>query len=535
MRSKREQRWLSVAAVAAAGAVALTGCGSPSTAVGGAAAGTGSQGSTGEVDTNATMRVGATVATSLDPIAAPEAVRTLMSTWPVYDRLLQVTEDGQYAPMLATEWNFSDNGSTLDLKLREGVTFTDGTPFNGDAVKANIDRYRAAAGSASATATAAISSVDVVAPNEVKLRLSRPTTTILNTIAIPIGGAMISPKALGNADLATKPVGTGAYVLESFEPGQKITYKRRSDGKIWDTNAGKPAEVQIGAYAPDASNNAIRTGQLDVAQAGGGTTQLQSEIDSGKVIVRRQPTASTVSGMFLNSTIPALANIKVRQAINTALDRESLVAAFGEGQAARVQPFPSTLPGFYEAGEKSYAYDVDAAKKLLAEAGYPNGLDLGEFLVANNGRMPAQAQAVQAGLSEIGIQIGLRSVDILQLTTEYSKSNAPGMFTYMTSASLDPSAWFTWLYTSPLTLPGGTPEAMKPLLVGVDDSSLSDTQRKAKAEAVNKFSVENALYAPLMQGVTGMLITPKVGGTGTGNLPFTPFGVSDLRNVYITK
>lgn len=535
MRSKSERRRLSVAALTAAGVVALTGCGSPSSVAGAGGSGATGQGSTGEVDTNATLRVGATVATSLDPVAAPEAVRTLMSTWPVYDRLLQVTEDGQYAPMLATEWAFSDNGTTLDLKLREGVTFTDGAPFNGDAVKANLERYRAATGSASATATAVISSVDVVAPNEVKLRLSRPTTTILNTIAIPIGGAMISPNALGNSDLATKPVGTGAYVLESFEPGQRITYKRRSDGNIWDADTGKPAQVQIGSYAPDASNNAIRTGQLDVAQAGGGTTQLQSDIDSGKVIIRRQPTASTVSGVFLNSSIPALANVKVRQAVNTAIDRESLVAAFGEGQAARVQPFPSTVSGFYEAGEKSYAYDVDAAKNLLAEAGYPDGLDLGEFLVANNGRMPAQAQAIQAGLAEIGIQIGLRSVDILQLITEYGKSNAPGILTYMTSASLDPSAWFNWLYASPLTLPGGTPEALKPLLVGVDDSSLPDAERKAKAEAVNKFSVDNAIYAPLMQGVTGLLITPKVGGTATGNLPFTPFGVSDLRNVYVTK
>ena len=112
-------------------AVLLAACGGPAATGGGAARG-------------GTLRIGFPVTQTLDPALTPGAAAMLSSTWPVYDRLLQVTEDARYAPMLATRWRFSSGGRTLTLDLRQGVTFSEGTRFDAAAVKAHIDRYRAA-------------------------------------------------------------------------------------------------------------------------------------------------------------------------------------------------------------------------------------------------------------------------------------------------------------------------------------------------------------------------------------------------------
>src|SRR5699024_9574264 len=120
---------------------------------------------------------------------------------------------GDYIPMLATSWEFTDHGNTLRLHLHKDVTFSDGTPFDASAVKANIHRYKTTPNSKDAASI--VKSVEVISPHVVDLDLARPSRDILNALAQPVVGIMVSPKALDNPDLGTRPVGTGAWTIKS--------------------------------------------------------------------------------------------------------------------------------------------------------------------------------------------------------------------------------------------------------------------------------------------------------------------------------
>lgn len=500
-------------------------------ACGGGAASTGTGGAT---DPDAALRVGFPVTQTLDPALTPGAAAMLSSTWPVYDRLLQVSEDARYEPMLAEKWRFSADGRTLTLDLRRGVTFSDGTKFDADAVKANIDRYKTAP--AVAESSASIATVDVVSDHVVKLHLTRPTRAVLNALAAPAPGAMISPTALNNRDLATRPVGTGAWVIDTFRPGQQVTYKRRTDSAgIWDGRTGKVARVEITSRSTDAAYAAVRSGQADIVLSSGDDSELRSEIDARRLRLRALPTTMTIAGMFMNQTVRPFDDKRVRQAVNYAIDRASIVKAFAPTTSPRVQPFPKVLGGFDPALENTYPHDPGKARALLAEAGYPRGLDAGEFLVANMAQFPHIAQAVQADLADIGMRIRLKLYDTRQLVTYYSRSGAPGMFTYITFPSIESGADFTWLYDNPLTMPGGVPTSLAARFAGADDPGVSEPVRASRAAAVNRYATANALYAPVWQGVPGYIVTGRVRGLDQGRGFLAPYGAEDFRYVYLTR
>jgi peptide/nickel transport system substrate-binding protein len=376
----------------------------------------------------------------------------------------------------------------------------------------------------------------VVSDYVVKLRLTRPTRAVLNALAAPAPGAMISPSALKNKDLATHPVGTGAWVIDTFRPGQRVTCKRRGDSAgIWDDRTGKVARVEITSQATDAAYAAVQSGQADIVLSSGDNRQLQSKIDAHRLKLRALPTTMTIAGMFMNQTVQPFDDKRVRQAVNYAIDRTSIVKAFAPTTSPRVQPFPKVLGGFDPALENTYPYDPGKAKALLAEAGYPHGLDAGEFLVTNMAQFPNLAQAVQANLADIGMKIRLKPYDTRQLVTYYSKSGAPGMFGYITFPSIEPGADFTWLYDNPLTMPGGVPKSLVARFGGADDPGAAEQVRASRVAAVNGYATSNALYAPVWQGVPGYVITDKVHGLDDGRDLLAPYGAQDFRYVYLTR
>jgi peptide/nickel transport system substrate-binding protein len=505
-------------------ALTLAGCGNANRPSGG-----------GAVDQNADLRIGIKVPQSLDPRQAPEAAQMLVGTWPVYDRLIQITPQARYAPMLATKWSFSAGGKVLTLTLRKGVTFSDGTPFNADAVKATLDAYLAAGKTTVQQTLADIARVEVAGPDTVKLDLQAPSTTALAALASPVGGGMISPKALHGKDLATHPVGTGAYVIDSFQPGQKVVYKRRTDkGGIWDPSTGKPATVEINTYpSPDAMSNAVKSGQADIVTWAGDRKPIRPLLDSGRLQAQPMGTVLNMVGLNLNKKAKPYDNVKVRQAINYAIDRDAIVQAFVPSSAKRVQPWPAGMPGFDNAREGAYRYDPAQAKRLLAEAGYPNGVDGGEILVAQTGTIPQAAEAVQANLAAVGIKIKLRTVDVLTLVTQWAQGKSTGEVMYMSLPSIDAYSWLRRLFLDPAWTPAGPDPQMVQLIQGTDVPTLTDAQRAAKVGAAIKYATDNALYAPLWQGAGGYLGGAKV--KGLDDLASVNGGVADFRNVWLVR
>ena len=158
------------------------------------------------------LRLGySTGPSSLDPARATSGGDRVYLL-PVYDRIVRLTNAGEPQPMLATKWEFTKNGNGLLLTLRRGVKFQDGTPFDAQAVKANIDRYRTMEGSTQRAVLSSVSEVNVLDAGRVEIVCKEGCGGLLRTLG-DNPGMMVSPKAFSNPDLATKPVGAGPYTV----------------------------------------------------------------------------------------------------------------------------------------------------------------------------------------------------------------------------------------------------------------------------------------------------------------------------------
>lgn len=310
------------------------------------------------------------IVSSFDPHKATDNydVRWLA---PVYDRLLHAQPEGGIGPGLATDWNFPDE-LTLELTLREGVTFHDGAVFDAEVVKANLERAMSleAASPVTQTAVAPIESVEVIDATHVAINLVEPAYGLLYDLAIQ-PGFMINPAAFDNADLEMNPAGSGMYELEEFRPGDRATYTRY-DG-YWDPSAAAAQTfVLINMANAETRLNAVISGEVD-------TTFLESRqvstAEGAGLTVDEVPTLSFFN-LYTNTTLGGLDDVRVRQALAFAIDRQQLTTIVA-GEAT-VQPFPSSSNVYnpdYPADY--YAYDPEKARSLLADAGYPDGITLG--------------------------------------------------------------------------------------------------------------------------------------------------------------
>jgi peptide/nickel transport system substrate-binding protein len=295
----------------------------------------------------------------------------------VYDKLLTQDADGKPVADLATEFSYDETNTTLSLTLREGVTFTDGAAFDADAVKANLDVARAATGEAG-TALGSISSVEVVDATHVDLVLSRPDPGLLQSLARS-SGYMASPDALDSPDLATNPVGSGPYVYDAdaSTAGSDYTFTRNED--YWDADSYPFDTVEV-QYLDDTTAvlNGLRSGQIDGSTAQ--TNDLQEGAESADLTVTTY-TSGGIEGIYLwdraGTLAPALGDVRVRQAINYAIDRQSIVDVVknGLGQPT-VQVFGPESDGYDASLEGTYDFDLDKAQELMAEAGYADGFSM---------------------------------------------------------------------------------------------------------------------------------------------------------------
>ena len=325
-----------------------------------------------------------------------------------YDRLVHQAPDASAVPGLAESWDFSEDGSSLTFRLRDGVTFHDGEPFDAEAVKANIERAQTVEGSAVVSELSVIESVEVVDDLTVRFALGGPAAS-LPLILSDRAGAMVSPAAFDNPDLDTAPVGAGMFTVSNYDEGASVTYQAYPD--YWDPDAVNVDTIEMQIQADSSTRlNAARTGQIDwtfidqnqVADAeAGGLTLL--------------PTLTLSSQhLQLNRSRDVFADARVRQAVNHAIDRESIVEAllFGQGQASW-QIFPD---GYFanSPDAATYPYDPDRARELLAEAGYPDGFSFELITSAIPARVQV-AEAIQGQLAQVGITMNISQVPGAQI------------------------------------------------------------------------------------------------------------------------
>ena len=437
------------------------------------------------------LRIGTLVqgVSSFDPSQAQEG-HFMPFYQAVYDTLIRRLPNGELVPMLATEWSFDESQTTLTLKLRDDVTFSDGAPFDAAAAKANLDAFRAGTGPQVGTLSN-VTSVEVVDDHTIAINLSAPSP------ALPIylsnaAGLMASPSALGTEEIATIPVGSGPYLLDTdnYTPGALYSYVANED--YWNPELVK-FDTVVMTPIPDvtARVNALITGQLDAAQVDPpSAAQVEA---SGNTVHALE---DSQQGLFLfdrgGTEVTPLGDVRVRQAINHAFDREAFVEQLliGYGAVTNQVFSPATL-AYKPELDTHYAYDPDRARELLVEAGYPDGFAL---TIGMSNAPPTQVAAVTQYLSDIGIVPEFVNVasagNVAELTSGKYGAILFSLFQpndwIMLNAVVAPDALYNPFETSDET----TTELL--------DRIYADPSNAEPAlEALNQHIVEQAWFSPL--------------------------------------
>ena len=338
----------------------------------------------------------------------------------LYDTLIRFDQQGRLTPGLAESWQMNDDLTELTLKLRHNVTFHDGTKFDAAAVKRNFERSAALgkrAGNTVADTFQQIAVVETVGDDVVKLKLRQPSGQIEFRLAYN-SGMMVSPAALEPLPSGEpvfggtmKGVGAGPYRLKSFESNVKTVMARYDD--YWRGKEGRPAGFE-NHYVPDARArlNAVRSGEATVALIDPRT--IQEAKAAGLAIQMAEKNA--LWDIYLNVSRPVLSDVRVRQALMYALDREALADAIGFGSSRPTQQLWATTSPFYiKELDSRYPYDPAKARALLAEAGYKNNAEV-TLLLLNTSEYRQLAEALQGMWAEVGVKLKFDVIDVSQYT-----------------------------------------------------------------------------------------------------------------------
>lgn len=480
----RTLRRLTAGTAVAAVAVALTACGGSTTPAG------------GDGDTaDATLTLGVQAPpNSLDPAQIHDGTQRYV--WgSVYDTLIYSDNDGELQPAAAESWEYSDDAMTLTLHLRDDMTFSDGDPVTSEAVKVTLERTRDTAGPQQSN-LAAIASIDTPDEHTAVLNLSQPDPNLL--VALAFGSGVIGdPDTINEERTALDPVGSGPYVLNREETvdSSKYVLERRDDH--WNADAYPFQTITIRAIQDrTALFNALLTGELDAGTVD--ETQAGQIEAAGYNLTRVDGTAvgQIVIADRAGTLVPALADVRVRQAINMAFDRQGIIDAIlqGLGQPT-TQIFNSLSPAFIEDLDDAYPYDPERARELIAEAGYPDGFTL--TMPANLFVQLLQPTITQA-LADIGITVEWEPVPAQQSgqTTNW------GM--YFNQGGVAPPSRTTVLYFSengshnPFGVTDPTLDELRQRLAATTDPEAANEIYRE----INTFAVENAWFAPIFYQAT---------------------------------
>ncbi|ETI67989.1 ABC transporter substrate-binding protein [Neobacillus vireti] len=361
--------------------------------------------------------------TSLDPITTTEG-EAFKVTQNIFETLLVYGEqDTTIHPGLAEEWNTSDDGLTYTFKLRQGVKFHDGTDFNADAVVFNFDRwmngnedkfpYYTMFGGYKADEGHVIKEVKAVDPNTVQFILKRPQAPFLKNIAMsPFGIASPAAVEKWGDDFRSHPVGTGPFKFVEWKQKDRITIEKNPD--YWQKGLPKLNKIIFRVIPENTARlNALANGEIDVMD-GLNNSDEATVLANDKLQIIERPSMN-VGYIGLTTNRPPLDNKLVRQAINHAIDKKSIIDAFYGGKAlAAKNPMPPSIEGYNDAIQE-YPFDLEKAKALLKEAGFEKGfeMDLWAMPVARPYMPEAKkvAEVIQDSLGKIGIKAKIQSVD----------------------------------------------------------------------------------------------------------------------------
>lgn len=315
----------------------------------------------------------------------------------IYDTLLYYSPDGTKdpEPRIAESYEISDDGLDYTFHLRDDVTFHDGTPVTADDVVFSIELYKASEYQGSQISM--LSSVEATDEHTVVCHLDAPYSPFLQGICSP----MIASKAYYESsedDFVNNPIGSGPYKFVSRAKGSNIKLEANED---YYRGAPEIKEVTF-EVIPDSSTKAIalQTGEVNFAEIDSAT---KPQLEANPAITIAEIPTSSFSYIAMNTEKEPFNDVKVRQAINYAIDRDNLVAVCYDGEAEVNSNICAKERFGYSDDQFQYTYDPEKAKELLAEAGIETPYDLGEILVAE--KYSNLATVIQNDLKAVGLDV----------------------------------------------------------------------------------------------------------------------------------
>ena len=342
-------------------------------------------------------------------------------------------------PDLAESYTVADDGLTYTFKLRDGIKFHNGRDVTSADVKYSFERavnpktqspgagyfgmiagYDDVAGG-KATELSGISTPDA---KTVVFTLTRPDATFLHLMAINFG--YIVPKEVvekEGADFGKAPVGTGAFKVVTWTPGQSLELERFADYHRKGAPYLDKLTFEFG-QDPTVSVLRLKKGEIDIVGDGIPPAQFAEVMadPANKDLIAEGEQLHT-GYVTLNVTQAPFDNLKVRQAVNMAINKDRIVRLINNRAAPANQPLPPAMPG-YNSAVKAYAYDPEGAKKLLAEAGFADGITT-ELYAMNVDPNPRIAQAIQQDLAAVGIKAEIRSLAQAEVISAGGAGKAP--------------------------------------------------------------------------------------------------------------
>lgn len=527
---RRRRRAAASAALAVTAALALSACSGG--AAGGSAAPT-----AGEAVAGGSLTWGV----SVEPVCYNPQRSGQQNSYPIIrnfaESLVGKDTEGEYTPWLADSWDISDDETVYTFTLRDGVTFSDGTPLTAQIVKDNYDAFVAPESTLSArVGFSEVAQIDAPDDATLTITLTKPDAAFLDAVA-SIGASILAPTSLtADGDLCQPGddlIGTGPFTLADWQAGQEISFDKRDD---YDWAPGYaahegPAYLDEVTYRflPEATvrTGALTAGQVDVIENVQVTdTAVFKDVAGFQYLTG--PSSGTAFSLNINTRIAPADDVRVRQALRDGFDLDALIEGqyLGTVQRAYSSVGPDS-PYFDEDLVGTWGDDVDGANALLDEAGWTGRDDEG-YRTKDGQRLTIvvgypepyvrdeRDVLLQAVKAEVKENIGL-DLDVQIITGAlFSDQLANSTWTVYpnTLPTSDPSNLFRSIFTSTGFLYTGATDATAGLdeLVAESRSTIDFATRKKALDAVQAAVVDDARYIPLYNSVYTVAAKDTVGG-----------------------
>jgi len=453
--------------------------------------------------------------TWFDPAETPGIITPYMILYAIHDALVKPMPGNSAAPSLAESWKVSADGRTYDFVLRKGTTFHNGEPVTAADVKFSFERYR---GAASKTLKERVAAVEAVDAQHVRFRLKAPWPDFLLFYANTSGAGWIVPKKyvekVGDEGFKKAPIGAGPYKFVSFTPGVELVIEAHD--RYWRKT---PAVKRLVFRSiPDEATRlaALKAGEVDLAYSIRGELAQQLQQTPGlalKPAVIQAPFWVYFADQW-NPKSP-WHDRRVRLAASSAIDRKSINEALTLGHSRLSWSIvPTSFEFFWQ--PPAHPYDQQAAKKLLAEAGYPSGFDAGEYFC--DSAYANLAETVVADLQRIGISVQLRPLERAAFFSGYGSKKFKNLIQGASGAFGNAATRMEAFVVSGGTYAYGS----YPDLDGLYREQAAEPDRKKREAILHRMQQllhEKVVYAPIWELAFLNGVGPRVAESGLGLIP----------------